>query len=679
MGTLGTLLMMCGLAAAAFGAVAGFAGGAMKHPGAARAAKLGAWGYGLGFIGANLTMVAALLMRDFSVQYVAQVGSHATPTIFTIVSLWSALEGSLLFWGAILGTFLIAFAVWSKDKDPKFVAFSTATMLAVACFFAFLVVGPANPFAPTPAPIPLDGPGPNPYLQNHILMIVHPPALYLGYVGLTVPFGIALGALLAGGKLPNGFGQWLRRWTLVPWLFLTLGIVLGGWWAYEVLGWGGYWAWDPVENASFLPWLTATAFMHSSMVQERKRGLKTWTLCLVLVSFWLTILGTFMTRSGIFNSVHAFTQSEIGPMFLGFLAVLLVVSVAVVVLRAPVLEQEQLPGGTVLSRQTGILVTNLVLAAFTFTVLLGTVLPLIVEAVEGRRISVGEPYFNRFAVPLSLMLLLLMGVGPALPWGSVTPKEALKRLAAPAAVGVGVVAVALVFGLSGWRPLMAFGLAGFAAVVTVREMFAPAWAKWRKQGANATDALSAALNARRRFGGHLVHLGVIGTAVGIAASSAYSVPTHGTVKAGETFMVGDHPVKFVDLASGKEPHRQWVGAKMELADGTVVTPRLNYYERSKDPIGTPAVRSTPGGDVYLSVMSVDPQLRTATYRAWVFPLVGWIWWSMPLFVLGTFWALWPQRRRSEVAAEASTLGRPAVAGAAGAAPALKRASAGEAV
>ncbi len=661
MGSLGTLLMMIGLASAAFGAVAGFAGGAMKHPGAARAARLGAVGYGVGFIGANLTMVAALLMRDFSVQYVAQVGSHATPTVFTIVSLWSALEGSLLFWGAILGGFLIAYAVWAKGKDDKFVGYSLATMLAVACFFSFLVVGPANPFAPTPSPIPLDGPGPNPYLQNHILMIAHPPALYLGYVGLTVPFGIALGALFAG-KIPNGFGQALRRWTLVPWLFLTLGIVLGGWWAYEVLGWGGYWAWDPVENASFLPWLTATAFMHSSMVQERKRGLKTWTLCLVLVSFWLTILGTFMTRSGIFNSVHAFTQSEIGPMFLYFLAVLLVVCVAVVVLRAPVLEAEQAPPGTVLSRQTSILVTNLVLAAFTFTVLLGTVLPLIVEAVEGRRISVGEPYFNRFAVPLSLMLLLLMGVGPALPWGNVTPKEAFRRLAAPAGAGLAVLVVCLAFGLTGWRPLMAFALAAFAAVVTLREMFAPAWSRWRKHGDRAAEALGAALKARRRFGGHLVHLGVITMAIGIAASSAYSVPTHGTVKAGETFMVGSTPVKFVELASGREPHRQWVGAKMQLEDGTVLTPRLNYYERSKDPIGTPAVRSTPGGDVYLSVMSVDAQGNSVSYRAWVFPLVTWIWWSMPLFVLGSLWALWPSRRRSEVAAESAVAARPVVSG-----------------
>jgi cytochrome c-type biogenesis protein CcmF len=654
MGNLGTLLILTGLAFATFGAVAGLAGGWLRHPLAPKATRLAIWGFSLALIAANVVMVAALLAHDFSVSYVAQVGSRATPTVFTIVSLWSALEGSILFWGAILGFYLLPFAIWAKDRDSRFGAMSMGTMLAVAAFFGFLIVGPANPFAPTPPPIPLDGPGPNPYLQNHVLMIIHPPALYLGYVGFTVPFALAVGGLLEG-KLPEGFGQTLRKWTLAPWVFLTLGIVFGGWWAYEVLGWGGYWAWDPVENASFLPWLTATAFIHSSMVQERRRGLRLWTLSLALVSFWLTILGTFMTRSGIFNSVHSFTQSEIGPMFLVFLGVVLVVAVGLVALRGPKLVGEERSAGPV-SRETSILLTNLLFAAFTFTVFLGTVLPLVVEALEGRKISVGEPYFNRFAIPLSLMLLFLMGVGPSLPWGTAEPKAALRRLLAPALTGVAVVAGCLAFGLRGFQPLLAFGLAGFATAVCLREIALPITVRWKQKGEPLAQALAQGLvQGRRRVGGYLVHLGVIATAVGIAASSSYQVATAGTVRVGESFVVGEHRLTFEGFRSGREPHREWIGSAMSLqtAQGKLeMVPRLNFYARSKDPIGTPAVRSFGGKDLYLSLMTWDGEKGTASYRAWVFPLVGWIWWSMPLFVLGTLWAMWPARRRAAATAQA---------------------------
>ncbi|HMK74226.1 MAG TPA: cytochrome c biogenesis protein CcsA, partial [Myxococcaceae bacterium] len=411
-GSLGYAFVLGGLLCAVFGAVVGIEGGLRRRPATRAWVERAVTGFFLCMLGANLTMVWALVAHDFSVHYVSQVGSRATPLVYTVVSLWSALEGSILFWGAILGVYLFAFARSQVRVPDRKVQLALGAMLGAATFFAFLIAGPANPFGAV-SPVPPDGPGPNPLLQNHVLMVIHPPMLYCGYVGMTVPFGIAVAALL-DGRLGERWLVTLRRWTLLAWTFLTVGIILGSWWAYAVLGWGGYWAWDPVENASFLPWLTATAFLHSTMVQERRRILKLWTLSLALGSFALTVLGTFMTRSGIFNSVHSFTQSDIGPTFLVFLAVVVVVSIALLAVRGPQLAPEdELPG--VASRETAILVNNLLFAALTFTVLLGTVFPLLREAFSGVRVSVGAPYFNRMAVPLGIAILFLMGVGPSLP------------------------------------------------------------------------------------------------------------------------------------------------------------------------------------------------------------------------------------------------------------------------
>ncbi len=323
-------------------------------------------------IAANLLMVWALLARDFSVSYVAQVGSRAVPNWVAVVSLWSSLEGSILFWGLVIGCY-VGVATWAnRDQHPEYMPWAVAVWLACGAFFAFLLAGPAQPFQ-TVFPVPADGPGPNPLLQNHLLMAIHPPFLYLGFVGMTIPFGLASAALLTG-RLGHDFLRPLRTWLMVPWTFLTVAIVLGGWWAYEVLGWGGYWAWDPVENASFLPWLTATAALHSALLTERKGVLKGWTVTLVLATFLLTILGTFMTRSGVFNSVHSFTQSAIGPTIFVFLVLSLTWSIALLALRIDRLAAE----GTVepaLGRDSLFLVNNLLFVLFTFTVLLGHRVP----------------------------------------------------------------------------------------------------------------------------------------------------------------------------------------------------------------------------------------------------------------------------------------------------------------
>ncbi len=445
-----------------------------------------------------------------------------------------------------------------------------------------------------------------------------------------------------------------------------MGIILGAWWAYAVLGWGGYWAWDPVENASFLPWLTATAFMHSTLVQERKQMLRLWTMSLALASFVLTILGTFMTRSGIFNSVHSFTQSDIGPTFLVFIAFLLVFSIVLLATRGHLLVAKgQI--NSFISRETSILVNNLVFVAITFTVLLGTVYPLVSEAVRDVRVSVGEPYFNKMAVPGGIAVLFLMGVGPMLPWG--TPnKDALRRqFLFPAAVGLVVAAICYAVGLRGFYPLLTFGIAGFVTIVTLRELAAPIRVRMSERKESLGTALVQSVSkARRRFGGYVVHLGIIFIIVAVAASHAYVKHTSGTMKVGEAIKLDGYTLKYLGPAEGKEPHRTYVAARMEVTTpgGKVqeFQPRLNYYERSTDPVGTPAVRESPQEDLYMSLMAFSERGTTASLNVWVFPLVGWIWYSIPILVLGALISLWPTRRRVAVGASApATSGAPPVA------------------
>lgn len=670
--TLGYGLVLAGLGFAAFAAVVGLVTGMTRRESALPWVQRAIYGFAASMILSNVVMVKALLEHDFSVKYVSQVGSRATPTIFTIVSLWSALEGSILFWGAIMGAYLLAFALTYRNEHGRYMQLSLGVMAAVATFFAFLIAGPANPWGHVANPLS-DGPGPNPLLQNHVLMIIHPPMLYLGYVGMTVPFGIAAGALLRG-ELGDAWLVPLRKWTLVPWLFLSIGIILGSWWAYAVLGWGGYWAWDPVENASFMPWLTSTAFMHSTMVLERKKSLKLWTIALALGSFVLTVIGTFMTRSGVFNSVHAFTQSDIGPTFLVFIAIVLVFSVLLLTFRGHLLVAES-HLETVISREGSILVNNLVFVALTFTVLLGTLFPLVTEALQQKKISVGEPYFNTMALPLGLLMLFLMGVGPMLPWGKADPKVLRQQFFIPGAIGLATMPPVLLWRYSWWEPftgvektfgaflsqfrggdwmaMVTFGVGSFVTVVTLREMFLPAQQRMAESKESFFTAfVSSASRARRRFGGYVVHLGIVAIVIAIAASSAYKVAAEKTVRAGDTLKVGQYTVRFDKLSQGKEPHRDWIAADLTIIgpDGAewrhsgIDAPRMNYYERSNDPIGSPLVQEMVWRDIYVSLRTFDSKNGTATFNAWVFPLVGWIWYAIPLLVIGTLIALWPQRK-----------------------------------
>ena len=646
---LGQGLILLSLATAASGSVVGYVAGRSGSAVGAQWTKRLTLIFCAALVAANVVMEKALLEHDFTVKYVDQVGSTSSPLHITIVSLWSALEGSILFWGLVLALFTATFVLTTGKRHPDMVPYTLATILAVGTFFCFLIAGPADPFAAvTPRP-DIQHTGPNPLLQNHLLMIIHPPMLYLGYVGMTIPFAMGIASLLRG-RLGAAWTRPMRRWMLVPFGFLTVGIVLGGWWAYEVLGWGGYWAWDPVENASFLPWLTAAAFLHAAMLRERRGLLAGWTIVLLLTTFALTILGTFMTRSGVFNSVHSFTQSAIGPTFLVFLAIVLVVSVVLVALRAHLLDREgELKSP--LSRDAAFILNNLLFAAFTFTVLVGTVFPLLAEAVRDVKLSVGGPFFNQLTVPIGVAIVFLMGVGPALPWGRVTGKEAVQVLKIPVISGAVVMAIAGALGIRQFWPAATFFVSGFAASVSLRDMLTPAITRMRARGLPFPTALRETFaRGRRRYAGHIVHLGVALMAVSIAVSSSYQQIGEGSLAKGEALPLGPYELRFDSSRNYKETHRDVAEARFTvLHDGQSLgelTPRLNRYRGEMTPIGTPAVLTTARQDIYLSLMNIEAGGDRVGLRAFINPMVVWIWIASGMMALGVLVALWPERGRS---------------------------------
>ena len=659
---LGRNLILLSLLLATGGAIVSFAAG--RRPGVLEWARRFAYGYAAVIAAANLVMIYALVTHDFSVSYVAQVGSRATPLWVTIVSLWSSLEGSILFWGLVLGLYIAGATFATRGRYQEYMPYAIGTWLACAAFFSFLIAGPAQPFHTVLHP-PADGPGPNPLLQNHILMAIHPPFLYLGFVGMTIPFGLASAALMVR-RFGHDFLRPMRTWLLLPWMFLSVAIVLGGWWAYEVLGWGGYWAWDPVENASFLPWLTATAALHSAIVMERKGTLKGWTLTLILSTFLLVILGTFMTRSGVFNSVHSFTQSAIGPTILGFLAVALIWTVALLALNIDKIESEStsIHGA---SREAMFLVNNLLFVLFTLTVLIGTVFPLLVEAVQGKQISVGRPYFDKMAVPIGAALLFLLGIGPALPWGRATRKQAMRALVPPVATAIVFATVGLALGVRNTWTVVTIAFAGYALHVTVREMWLPMVRRIRGGESAATAFVDAQLKrGRRRFGSYIVHGSVIVLMTAIAVSSTMKVSAEQQLRQGESMQLGAYTLSFFGVEERQEPHRHATIAHIGVyEDGRLVAnmePRMNQYLTQREPIGTPDVHTTLGGDLYLSIMNVNPLTQSVGIHALINPMVAWIWIATGVLALGSLILLIPIRRRGAETAVAAPerLSSPAV-------------------
>ena len=649
--SLGRILILASLLISTAGAVVAFAAGRTRSREGLKWAQRLAYAFAAVMIGATLLMEYALLTHDFSVGYVAQVGSRNVPTWVTISSLWSSLEGSILFWGFVLAVYIALATYMTRADYQEYMPDAIGVWLASAAFFSFLIAGPANPFQTVPNP-PMNGPGPNPLLQNHILMVVHPPFLYLGYVGMTIPFGLAAAAL-AKGRLGHSFLKPLRESLLLPWVFLTIAIMLGGWWAYEVLGWGGYWAWDPVENASLLPWLTATAALHSIVVLERRGILKGWTVTLVLATYLLVILGTFMTRSGVFNSVHSFTQSSIGPTILGFLGAAMIFSVALLAFRIDHLEAEGRIEGAV-TRESMFLFNNLIFVLLTFTVLIGTVFPLIVEAVNGKQMSVGRPYFDRMVVPAGAFLLFLIGVGPALPWGRATKEQIRKALVPPIVGGVILLAAGAALGARNPWTLLTLAFGGYAAQVTLQQMWLPLVQRLRGGDTLANALVDGQLRkGRRRFASYVVHAGAVVVIVAIAVSSTMRSQQEYQLGRGQSATLAGYTVTFTGVENRTEPHRLSTIASFAVTkDGepkTVLQPRMNQYETMREPIGTPDVYTTAGGDLYLSLLNVDAGAQSVGVSVVHTPLIVWIWISVILMGIGGLIGVIPTRARTAAA------------------------------
>jgi cytochrome c-type biogenesis protein CcmF len=601
-----------------------------------------------GAVVAAAAMEWALVTHDFSIRYVAENHSRSTPLLYTVASLWGALEGSILLWALVLGGYLtvVTRRFRTRAADPL-VAWATLTGLVVAAFFFGLMLGPANPFKALSGAIPLDGRGPNPLLQNHPLMAIHPPMLYLGYVGFTVPFSFAVAALVTG-RVGEGWLVETRRATLVAWGFLSAGIVLGAWWSYEVLGWGGYWAWDPVENASFIPWLTATAYLHSVVVQERRGMLRVWNLSLILATFCLTILGTFLTRSGVVNSVHSFTQSAIGPLLLGFLGVAAATGVGLIAWRG---DRLRTPGriDSPVSREGAFLANNLLFAGFAFVVLLGTVFPLLAEALQQRQLSVGEPYFDRMTLPLGLALLFLMAVAPALPWRAASGEVLRGRLAGPAWAGALTMAAVVALGARGVAQLVAFGLGAFAVAGIVRQYRVGIAVRRRSTGEGRVAALRSTVAGNRRlYGGLVVHTGVVVIAVALAASSGYSTKREFRMRQGERVAMAGHRFTYLGSEESQTGQKRTLTARVRVDRGGqrlgVYEPALSIFPNATQAIGTPSVRTGVLRDVYLTLVSSPDQDGRVTLGVQVNPLVVWLWIGGGIVVVGTMVAIWPARR-----------------------------------
>jgi len=631
-GTIGRALLLVGIVGSLFGAIAAISSARTREAAITKLISRFAILNAVAAVGAFASMEYAMITRDFSLAYVQKVGSTATPALYNFAAVWSALEGSLLMWVLILAGYTVAVSFWLRKKmDDVLTNWAMGVMFIVSLFFFLLSFGPANPFVVGAAGV-VDGPGPNPLLQNHLLVMFHPPLLYLGYVGMTVPFAFAIAALVTG-RVGEGWLLATRRWTLFAWGFLTIGIILGGWWSYEVLGWSGVWAWDPVENASLLPWITATAYIHSVLVQERRGMLRVWNLSLLVSTFSLTILGTFLTRSGVLNSVHAFSESAIGPWLLSFFAIIVVVSVGLIGWRGDRLHS---PGSidSALSREGAFLANNVLFAVFAFVVLLGTVFPLVVEALQSRTIVVGEPFFDQLVIPIGIAMLTLMAIAPVLPWRKASGELLSQRLFWPAWCGIGALALSVFVGATGFAPLLAFGLGGFATGSALRQVVLAT----RRQGWRGLVG--------RANGGMVVHVGVIMISVALAASNSFTHSQELSLVVGKPATFSGHTFELIDVVQITTDRDISVKALVSVDGGKPYAPAITKFTKIGMNVGTPSVRTGFGSDIYLTL---EPPVRQdsneARIKVFIKPLILWLWIGSGLMAVGTVLAAFPGKRR----------------------------------
>jgi cytochrome c-type biogenesis protein CcmF len=630
------VLALVGGAAAAVGARAG-------RPALVESAQHAALGVFVLVTACFVLLTYAFLAFDFSVRYVATNTNLGTPFYYRITGVWGALEGSIILWSWMLALYTVILIVRHRESARELYPWALATMLGILAFFLLVMTVAAPPFQ-RQVPVPADGRGLNPLLED-TGMITHPVALYLGFTGFTVPFAFAVAALVTG-RVGDTWLVLTRRWTILAWYFLSLGLLIGGWWSYHVLGWGGYWAWDPVENAALMPWLTGTAFLHSVMIQERRRMLKLWNIVLIILTFGLTLFGTFLTRSGVIASVHAFTQGSIGALFLGFLALVLLTALALVAWRWDEL-RSQGELDSVVSRESAFLLNNVLLIAAAFTVFFGTVFPLLSEAVRGVKVSVGAPFFNQVNVPLFLSLIVLMGIGPLIAWRRASVENLKRNFLWPVVLGVAAAAVAFGLGVRSALAALTFAATVFVVATIGVDVVRATRARLRV-GERLVPAVGGLLRRHnRRYGGFVVHLGILLIALGVTGSHAWSVQTETTLKRGETAELAGYRVRFDGLTTGEESNHFKVVGAFTVSNGRVLDvlrPAKKFYPQEQTPIAYVDYRLGLTEDVYLVLGDFARDGTQATVKLQINRLVSWIWIGGLVLTLGTLLAILPERR-----------------------------------
>ncbi|HEY9087195.1 MAG TPA: heme lyase CcmF/NrfE family subunit [Anaerolineaceae bacterium] len=612
-----------------------------------------------------LAIIALLVAGEYSVQFVYNVTSSSMPLYLRVTALWGGQSGSLVFWSWLMAAFASAVTLRKWERDREFLPWVIVVALVTLVFFLALILFFENPFgrfwqgangqelvsvfrpAGATAITPSDGRGLNPLLR-HPGMIIHPPMLYLGFVSFVIPYAFAIAALITG----RSDDRWIRvtrRWTLVAWLFLSLGLVLGSRWAYDVLGWGGYWGWDPVEIAAFMPWLSGTAFLHSVMIQEKRGLFKRWNMILIIMTYSLVIFGTFLTRSGVLSSVHAFAQSAIGPMFFGFIGLTFITSLWLLLHRWNDLKAEgQL--NSLLSRESLFLFNNLLFMGILIVCFWGVIFPIVSELFTGQRVTVGPPFYERATGPLFAGLLFLMGIAPLSAWGHSTYKSLGRALWKPFIFSLLVLAGVIALGVRAPFALLAFWLVAFTASITIYEYARGIAARSRRAGENifvATWRLSG--RYRRRYGGYIIHLGVILMALGIIGIEMFQDETQGMIPKNGSLTVGDYTVTYKSLAEWDTPDgRNVARAVLDVSKNGKylgeLYPRRDFYYESQQPMTIPGVRSTMEDDLY--IILVDWQQfsdQAATFKVYHNPLVNWLWIGALVFIVGTMVAAWPDK------------------------------------
>jgi cytochrome c-type biogenesis protein CcmF len=647
----GQYCLFAALLLCAYAMVVGAAGGIRRSVPLCRSAENAAVAaFGM-LLAASISLWYLLVTDAFAVEYVAQFSTAKMPTVYKFTAFWGGQSGSLLFWALLLSLFSLLVVVQNRHRHRELMPYVVSVLMGILLFFTVLLNFATSPFVRL-SQIPPDGQGLNPLLQNGY-MVIHPPMLYLGFIGLSLPFAFALAALMSG-KLDTTWIRTTRRWTLLSWIFLTFGVTLGGMWAYEELGWGGYWAWDPVENASFMPWLIATAFLHSVMITEKKGMLKTWNFILILMAFELTIFGTFITRSGVISSVHSFALSNLGPFFVIFLATSTLFGVFWIYYRAGQLRSEQRMR-SFLSREASFLLNNWLFLSICFAVFWGTVFPILSEWVRGEKISVSAPFFNKVSLPLGLGLLILTGICPLIAWRKASFKNFRRNFLYPLTAGFVTGLIAVVVGVRDLIPLVFFSACGFVMATIVFEFYKGARAR---QVVRPTGLLTALKDLtvmnKRRYGGYIIHAGVVLVFFGIIASSFFRTEEDFRVQPGDFFRIADYTLAYKGLSQRSDPEKEVVLAKLDvLKNGRKigeVQPEKHFHHKAEQPMTEIAIRSTLKEDLYVVLAGWEEEGQWVSFHVFVNPFVQWIWIGVGIMVLGGIFVLFPNAKPYAVAA-----------------------------